>query len=131
MRNEGWESALNAHLEAARTTEFKWGTHDCALWSAQWVAKATDNDQTGDWTGNYSTEDEADAIMFERGFTCPADIADAHLSSIAVSFAQRGDLILNPAGCIGICNGRLSVFVTPFGVTTVETLRCPRAWRVE
>jgi hypothetical protein len=127
VRVEGWESLLAAHLQP---TEFVWGKHDCALWAADWVCKATGNDFGADWRGQYATEDEAQELMQARGFSGPEGIADAHLEPVPVALAHRGDIMLHPTGALGICAGAYSYFLTGRGLTRIPTLLCKRAWRV-
>lgn len=130
MRFEGWEVILDRHIEEARGKPFEWGARDCALWSANWVRKATGIDLGAEWRGQYASEDEASALMLSRGFSCPADIASKHLDSIPVSFAQRGDIVKHGVGALGICFGRISYFLTPGGLASVPTKTCLAAWRV-
>lgn len=131
MRIEGWESLLNEHIEQARKSVFQWGENDCALWSAEWVKKATGNDYAADWRGLYSTEAELQSLLSERELDLPEQIADeVGLPQIQITFAQRGDIVLHPQGCLGICNGLFSFFLTEQGLTSIPTGRCVRAWRV-
>jgi hypothetical protein len=130
VRIEGWEAQLNTYLHNA--VEFAWGQNDCALWCSDWVNIATGQDFTGEWRGQYETEEELNALLIERGFTGPADIpASVGLAEIYPLNAQRGDIILNAQGCLGICNGINSYFLMERGITTFRTRACVRAWRVE
>lgn len=129
MRKEGWERLLEAHLH--ESSGFAWGERDCALWCAEWVRKATGNDLGTTWRGRYTTEAGAKRLMIRRGYDAPEEIADESLMSVPVPLARRGDIVLHPTqGCLGICNGVYSHFLTGEGPTRVETLACSRAWRV-
>jgi hypothetical protein len=128
MRCENWPSLLSDHLENAPA--FQWGQNDCALWSADWVKKATGVDLTQDWRGNYSTSEEAKTFATSKGFSSYAKIASASLLPKQVAFAHRGDIVLHPQGCLGICNGLYSHFLTETGTIRFPTLNCLRAWRV-
>lgn len=131
MRIEGWESLLNEHIEQAKDIVFEWGMNDCALWSADWVNKATGNNFASQWRGLYTSEAELNALMAERELDLPADIADeVGLPQMDVPFAQRGDIVEHPQGCLGICNGLHSYFLMERGVTRIRTRDCVRAWRV-
>lgn len=133
MRVEGWESLLNEHISQAYQTPFSWGEHDCALWSASWVAKCTGADHTPPWRGKYKTAIGASRFMKRRGFDGVAGIAAVHLPEIRVAMARRGDLVLleqTGSTSLGVCNGRDSFFLTADGVTLFPTLGCARAWRV-
>lgn len=128
MRIAGWESRLNTYL--ASQEPFIWGQRDCALWSAFWVKDCTGEDHTHDWFGKYKTEGGAAKRMKRLGFESVADIASSHLREIPVPFAQRGDLVLNAQGCLGIGNGPYTHFLTLTGQTLEPTLNGVRAWRV-
>ena len=131
VKREGWEQLLAIHIEQAKPAVFQWGQTDCALWCADWVKQAADKDFTTDWRGKYSTEEELQALMKTRSYHSPADIADAHLPRIPVQFAQRGDIVLHPQGCLGICDGLMSRFLTLNGLTRLPTFDCLLAWKVE
>jgi hypothetical protein len=128
MRREGWERLLNEHIE--KPARFQWGQNDCALWCADWVRKATGQDFASHWRGRYSSEDELRELLLEHGYEAAEDIASDVLPEMHPAFAQRGDIVLHPQGCLGICNGILSYFLTADGVTTIKTANCLRAWKV-
>ncbi|WP_020471457.1 DUF6950 family protein [Zavarzinella formosa] len=130
MRVEGWELLLHEHLSGA--APFAWGSNDCALWSAAWVRKATGRDCAAEWAGRYTTENELRDLMRERGHRTTADIADATgFPSVHVAFARRGDIVLHPQRCLGICDGLHSHFLTKSGLTRLMTLACVKAWKVD
>lgn len=129
MRIEGWEGLLNEHFEEARTAAFEWGMNDCALWSADWVKKATGEDFASAWRGRYTTEEELKALLDSMDVSNPEAIADAHLPRMNVAFAQRGDIVMWQ-GCLGVCNGIASYFLMERGVTTVKTRNCTVAWKM-
>lgn len=127
MRVEGWEALLAEFT--ATPQPFAWGRADCALWCADWVALATGQDFTSDWRERYSSEAELAALLAARGLASPADIPGAvGLEEINPAFAQRGDVVLHPQGCLGVCTGLLAVFLTETGLTTLRGRA--RAWRV-
>lgn len=130
-RLSGWENKLAAYIEAARHEPFAWGRHDCALWAALWVKECTGDDFATPWLGRYSTAKGAALSMRRRGYDGVDAVADAHLAPRAVGLARRGDLVSHPADkALGICAGRMGLFVTLAGLTEVKTLACPRAWAV-
>lgn len=129
MRVEGWESLLNEHIEQAGA--FVWGQNDCALWTAEWVGKATGQDFADDWRGLYASEAELDDLLLARGISSPAELPiRAGLMAIPIGFVQRGDILLHPQGCLGVCNGLHGYFLTERGVTRLPTRNCVRAWEV-
>lgn len=129
MRFENWESLLNRHIEEARGIAFEWGVHDCALWCAEWVRRATGEDFATVWRGRYTSEDELKALLHAMDITGPEGIADEVLTEVAVGFAKRGDIVLW-SGCLGICNGVVSHFLTDRGVVRIRTRNCQKAWTV-
>ena len=130
MRKPGWESLLAEYLQAGQDTPFEWGQHDCALFAARWVLLSTGFDHFSEWKGEYASEKGAARLMRERGFRSVADIADAHLIETPVPLAGRGDLVLDPNGCLGICNGLRSHFAGIDGMIVTPTRLCVRAWKV-
>lgn len=129
MRVSGWESLLNTFLETP--VAFAWGEHDCALWSADWVALCTGRDFGPDWRGLYASEAELTALLAFRGLASYQDIpGSVGLEEIAPGFAQRGDIVLHAQGCLGIANGVWSFFLTAGGLTRLRTRDCVRAWAV-
>lgn len=129
MRREGWELMLAEHLD--RVPEFAIGRDDCALWCARWIEKATGLDLVTPWEGKYHDERSLAALMESRGFRSVADIASASLPPRPIALAMRGDLTLYPTGCLGICNGQVSHFLSDAGYLTYPTLQCLRAWGVD
>lgn len=130
MRAENWPALLQEYLEATRGRHFDWGNHDCALWAARWVHLCTGRDHFSAWAGRYASEVGAYKEILRRGFRSVADIADSHLEAKEVGHANRGDLMLDPNGCLGICNGLYSHFVTDEGLLMHRTLDCLKAWEV-
>ena len=131
MRIEGWETLLHQHIEEARHSVFAWGENDCALWCAKWIAAITSVDLTGEWKGLYSTEEGLRDLMQSRGYRSVEEIADHTAFPIMDrAFAQRGDIVLHPHGCLGICNGLVSYFLTEQGFTKLRTMQCIKAWKI-
>ncbi|MBP3958333.1 hypothetical protein J8F10_24050 [Gemmata sp. G18] len=131
MRTEGWESLLNEYVAASAGKEFDWGEHDCGLWSGTWVLLCTGRDFVSRWKGTYRTTRGAKLAMARLGFNGVEAVAADALEEKPVPLARRGDLVLHPQGALGICNGRVSHFVTASGLTTIDTLACTRAWGVD
>jgi hypothetical protein len=131
MRVEGWEGLLYEHIHQSHAAEFEWGQNDCALWSADWVFKATEKDFGAAWRGHYASEEELQTLLNERGYSGAADIANEHLAAVPIAFAQRGDIVQHPMGYLGICDGVLSYFIMTEGITRLHTHRCIGAWKVE
>ena len=132
MRVEGWEQRLAAYIRDAEGKPFVWGERDCALWASGWVRQCTGADFVSEWEGRYKTERGAKGLIRKRGYRSVEDIADARLTAVPVMIARRGDLLLHPHGdCLGICTGQRGYFLEmKAGLTSVDTLDCPKAWVV-
>lgn len=128
-RVQGWERILDEHV--ANPAPFQWGLNDCALWCASWVLKATGQDFAAEWRGRYSTEDELKMLMHSLGIDGYEQIVDGTgCPQIRPAFAQRGDVMMHPAGHLGICNGAHAHFLTENGRTRIGFTTCIKAWKV-
>jgi hypothetical protein len=58
---------LDEYLDAAMAKPFAWGRADCCTFAADWVAAATGLDPGRCVRGLYSSADEANALIAERG----------------------------------------------------------------
>jgi hypothetical protein len=131
MKREGWEQRLRDYINNSRLTEFEWGQNDCCLWVSRYVDSETGTEHAKEWHGRYTTETGALALMGQRGFNCPADIADACLTRKPVAHAGRGDIVSVQGGALGICAGRKSYFlVDGRGLSVLPTASCLAAWEV-
>lgn len=130
MKVSGWESLLHAHILEARSKTFEWGQHDCVLWSADWIAKATGVDLAEHYRGSYSSEEEATLKLQSLGFPTVNELASHFLDETPVKKAQRGDIMLHPTGVLGICEGAHAYFVMEAGATRIPFTTCTKAWRV-
>ena len=132
MRIEGWEAKLARHIEDARALEFAWGSNDCVLWCARWIKTATGKDLLAGISLSYGTHEAAVTTLSALGYASTTELARAYLPAISPMLAQRGDIVLFPDNAtLGICAGRKGYFLTEKGVTAVDTLKCPKAWKVE
>ena len=128
-RKDGWEWILARRLDEDRRMPFVWGQRDCALWAADCVLEITGVDYAAPFRGQYDTEAGAKKIINEK-YNGLCSYIDAHLPSIPVPMAGRGDIVFYNAA-LGVCYGRYSYFVTHRGLTPIPTGRCERAWRIE
>ncbi len=131
MRNEGWEKHLVDYIKSSEQASFAWGVNDCALWVGAFVDLITGSEFRKDWENLYDTEEGANALMQERGYSQSSDIMDFYLSKVPLRMAMRGDVVMNQAGCLGVCDGVYSYFLLPErGLTRFKTTQCRKAWRV-
>lgn len=132
MRREDWTGLLAAYIDEARSTPFAWGSHDCALFACGWLLIATGIDHAAPFRGRYNTERGSIRALKNRGYSGLEDIADRTLPRKPLAFAARGDIVLYANGqSLGVCDGRMSHFVSPQGLLTAETLACAAAWGID
>lgn len=129
-RFENWPEILADKIEQARDTPFSWGTHDCALFCADIILAMSGSDLAHDLRGRYKTESGALKRIRKLGFKNLEELVNERLEPVPITCAQRGDLVLHHNGALGICDGFVSWFVTPEGLTRVKTLTFEKAWKV-
>lgn len=134
-RVSNWPGALHAYVEANKLRPFAWGEHDCILFACAGIAAITGHDPAAVWRGSYSTALGAARVFklyggFERMIETVA--AANHYTEIAVTKAQRGDLVLHDGKwpTAGLCCGRLTAFAGPNHLIFTLTAECRRAWRI-
>lgn len=128
MRAHDWEARLFAAVDAARATPFEWGAHDCALFVADAVLAMTGHDYAADLRGQYRTQSGALRLLADTSLRARLG---ALFASIDVRMAQRGDVVMDNTGALGVCLGEHAAFVGPDGVEMQPTLTAELAWRVE
>ena len=127
MRVDRWEIRLAEAIEAARHRPFQWGVHDCATWAMDVRFALTGDDMAADWRGRYRTANGAAKFMRKQGY---ADLREAAMDKLGapletVRLAQRGDVLLDPEGeALGICAGRIGLFLTEGGLTDRPLVEC-------
>jgi hypothetical protein len=133
MKRAGWEVILAAAVEAARTSTFVWGIHDCATWAFDLRRDLTVGDDTAAlWRGRYRTARGAVRVMRHLAWSSMPEAGVALLGSplADVRLAQRGDLVLSPdATAFGVCLGAQVAFLAPEGLTLRALTSCTMAWR--
>lgn len=134
-RREDWPERLAASIEAARCRPFRWGAHDCVLWSAEVVAAMTGTDLAADWRGSYDDALGARRLLQRLGASDAARLAGNLLgNSVPVAQARRGDVVaidtLDHGLALGICTGQQTAFTGPEGLLFAPTLGCVQAWWV-
>lgn len=133
MRVDGWEIRLAEAIEEARHRPFEWGAHDCATWAIDVRRALTGEDMAAEWRGRYRTAKGAARHMMKSGYATLADAARDKLGEPlpTVRMAQRGDIVLDPEGeALGICAGRICLFLSEAGLTDRALVACSMAWRV-
>jgi hypothetical protein len=101
MRTDHWEIKLDQYLDEKFDTPFEWGTHDCALFAANWIELLTGVDVAGEYRGKYDSELGAYKLIRKvTGGSTPADCMTRACTEFdfieehpSVLYAQRGDIV--------------------------------------
>ena len=121
---------LDIYLAKHHKKVFKWGSNDCCTFSCDWVEEVTGRD-IKQFTGEYSTEEEAKALLEEFGGRDKAEKLFGR--EVHPAMAQYGDIVCGDVGygdAFGICIGMQSVFLGIKTLVYKNTLHMKRAWRV-
>lgn len=60
-------TVLSDYLRHAAAIPFVWGTHDCVLFGADWIAMQTGTDPAAEYRGRYTSSAEAAKIIGRAG----------------------------------------------------------------
>lgn len=132
-RADNWRTLLADFIEARRERAFEWGSHDCCLFAADWVALVTGKDPAQAFRHSYSSAMGAHDIYTQFGGV-PALVRhclrDAGFVRVSQEQASAGDLIVRESGqgkCVGIVLGLNSAFVGEDGLRFARTDEDPEA----
>lgn len=124
---------LQAFIESRRDTAFAWGSHDCALFAADWVASVTGKDPADGIRGRYQTALGAGRVIKREGGL--EAIADSRLGErVEPKLAQRGDVVLldgSHGPTLGVCLGVEAAAPGEDGLMLVPMSRALACWRAE
>ncbi|WP_416368579.1 DUF6950 family protein [Tritonibacter mobilis] len=113
-RRRDWRSQLCAYLDAVSRSEFRPGSHDCALFAAGAVKAMTDVDLAVGYVGKYRTISDGMALLRDEGIVDLSALVARHFSEIPPLKAGVGDLALvrgdAGADALGVVQGP-SIFV--------------------
>lgn len=109
MRVDGWQRALNAYLleaqEKYKREGFSYAGLHCVTFCADWVQVLTGTDPLADYRGQYSTEEEARALLESRDGSLLQALTNRFGEPVHPMKAQRGDIAYARFGeqeCCGI-----------------------------
>jgi hypothetical protein len=136
-RLENWRSDFFQAIETHRAFDFAWGTHDCAILTADCIAAITGVDLAAAYRGRYATEQEAGVILAELGYQETAEILAKNFDEIHPSQAIVGDVAVIPVlrsrpwAVAPVVGAELAVFAPygPLGLVPLD--EAVRAFRVE
>lgn len=106
-----WEQRLAAYLDEVRTTPFRYGRHDCALYAAGAVLAMTGSDLADAYRGRYRSVAGSIRLLRTQGQGTLEATVDALFTERAVGFARRGDLAMH-GGSLGVVIGADAMFIT-------------------
>lgn len=134
MRYENWPILLNDYVLSCAKKPFVWGEHDCCMFAAGAVSQMTGVDYAAAFRGLYSTREEAEQILAERG-GLENIVSELLGPPIELPFAQRGDVVIREEDegfALGIVLGTVAAFTGGAGLVFLPTLTSGlKAWRVE
>lgn len=134
IRAPDWEERLGDYLASRDGAVFAYGKIDCALFVAGAVKAMTGKDPARGFRGKYRSQASAVRAITQAGFESLSALMDAKFNNVPVAFAQRGDIVMDQDGSLGIVFGRDAIFVgqsddTP-GLVRQPLASWARAWRV-
>jgi hypothetical protein len=95
-RLDGWRPAFIAAIDAHRPHAFGWGSHDCAILTADCILAVTGMDPAENFRGRYDSAESAKAALAEAGFDTAVDVVAQHFAEIHPSQAIVGDIAVIP-----------------------------------
>lgn len=128
-----WRSRLSAYLAETAREGFRFGSNDCALFSAGAVRAMTGHDPAAPWRGTYTTLEGGLKRMRKAGFQDHIALVANEFATCAPAFAQVGDIALieTPEGpALGIITGETIACLGPRGLGHLPREAATRAWTV-
>lgn len=135
FRAADWPERLAAFIDARRDDGFAWGLQDCFSLAADAALELTGDDPAAAVRGEYSTEEEAEAIIGPEGLEAwvAATMTAWGAPECEPAFAQRGDMVFVAVGNQRMCGVHLGSVVAVPGADRLHFLpasRVLRAWVV-
>lgn len=121
---------LTEYLAECRATVFRPGRHDCALFVAEWVKRATGVDHARGWRSKYRSLTKGQALLQEAGHADHVAMVASILEEIPPSFAGEGDLGVVEGAALGIVSAERVFVLHPSGLAHVSRRKLERAFRV-
>lgn len=128
-----WRPRLTAYLTETAAQGFRYGSNDCALFSAGAVRAMTGVDPGAAWRGAYTTLEGGLKRLRKAGFDDHVALVDSLFQEVTPAFAQVGDVALvdAPEGpALGIIVGETIACLTPSGMGHLPREAALRAWTV-
>lgn len=134
-RRENWRVPFFEAIEAHRPHRFAWGTHDCAILTADAIAAITGVDLAAELRGRYSTREEADELLKAYGYGSTVAILAPRFDEIPPALAIVGDVAIVPTrwgpATAPVVGSEIVVFSPggPMGLASIA--EAVRAFRIE
>jgi hypothetical protein len=111
-RASDWEDRLRTYFDRVEDEPFRWGTHDCALFTASAISAMCGVDPAEGFRGTYDTQAGAMEALRATGHGTLLKTVKAWLGEPkSVHLAQRGDIVMRDRTTMGVCVGLFSRFV--------------------
>jgi hypothetical protein len=132
INNEQKYIILFSFIEQNKNRKFEWGKWDCCLFVCDYLNLIIDKDLAKSFRGKYSTEIGAYKQIKKQGYKhikhmCNIIFKENGINKKNINKANRTDIILFD-NAIGLCLGLKSVFLTPEGMTFIDTYKCDICW---
>ncbi|MFU8883097.1 MAG: DUF6950 family protein [Rhodobacterales bacterium] len=133
-RLSNWPLLLATEIEAARTTPFAWGQHDCALFAADVVLAITGSDPAAAVRGSYRSQRGSARVLKRLGCDTLEEAATKALGqAVSCALLQRGDVALLdlPTGpTLGICVGATVAAPAETGLAFLPLDNAIKGWHL-
>jgi hypothetical protein len=135
LRRPDWPLLLEVYIERLRAQPFAWGTHDCVTFAIGWLELArSDLSPREELAESLDYSTVVGALRALRGRELQEAVDDwGRLTSVAVPFAQRGDLVLVETSgrpSLSVCVGDYAAGPGITGLELVPLVTARAAWRV-
>ena len=124
-----WEKKLQEYIEQIRFKPFQYGKHDCCVFTIKAQKILTGETLFPEFDNTYSSLE----ILKRLGFKTWISGCNARLEKITVAQAHRGDVIsmrTNDSFAMGLCMGKIGVFVGEKGIVSIPRENLKLAWRI-
>jgi hypothetical protein len=128
-----WMLRLEALVDARSHQRFEWGVFDCSMWACDVVLAVTGRDPAVGLRGEYSSEEDAAALIEAGGslrsmaaarFGVEIDPRSAAVGDVGLIATDRGPALV-------ACMGSHWLSAGAWGLVVVDAADVEQAWRCE
>lgn len=129
-RLNNWDYILTSKLRETKNLPFKYGSHDCASWSAYLLRSYTTFNWKPDWTNRTEALKKQSNTNME---VLVSELLGPY--SINILNTKRGDLVQKGKGMqaalgIAIGGGKAAFLVKSKGICHVNLVDCTYSWEI-